>query len=212
MSDTEINTLRAREARQAVESLRFDVLGPPVPKGRPRFARGRVVTPKRTREYERLVHEVATLYCGNWRRDGMYRVTLDFIAHRPLRGDVDNYAKALLDGLQGAAFDNDSQVSEIVARKHATGLSDAYGPQMARVLVERIGDMPVKRETKRRSGMSHEGAVAFMREQARTAVPKAMHADDYIVAHEASRKEAERRMVREPLLASVPRKRGKAVR
>lgn len=37
----------------------------------------------------------------------------------PLTGDVDNYLKALCDGLQGdgGAFLNDRQVHEIIARK-----------------------------------------------------------------------------------------------
>lgn len=35
-------------------------------------------------------------------------------------GDVDNYAKAILDGLQGdsGAFDNDRSVWELVVQKH----------------------------------------------------------------------------------------------
>lgn len=135
------------------ESVSFVILGSPVPKGRPRFVRYaqgmRAVTPKRTREYEALVRQVAALHCGHWRRDGLYRVTLTFFGERELRGDLDNYCKAQLDGMQGAAFDNDRQVSEVVARKTVaspqTRESTRAGVPRTEVLVERIGDWPVRR-------------------------------------------------------------------
>lgn len=140
-----------------IESVSFVVLGPPVPKGRPRFVRGHAVTPKRTREYEKLVREVAALHCGRWRRDGLYRVTLTFFGQRELRGDLDNYVKALMDGMQGHAFDNDRQVVELVARKrvHERTIVGTQAEACAEVLVERVwwnaekGVTPMKRRRAR---------------------------------------------------------------
>src|SRR5687768_7912655 len=49
-------------------------------------------------------------------RAGEVKVTLDF--YRPRKaGDLDNRIKVVLDGLQGAAFENDSQIVEIHARR-----------------------------------------------------------------------------------------------
>jgi crossover junction endodeoxyribonuclease RusA len=50
-------------------------------------------------------------------QDGEIKVTLDF--YRPRKsGDLDNRIKVVLDGLQGTAFRDDSQVVEIHARRH----------------------------------------------------------------------------------------------
>lgn len=129
----------------ANESVSFTVEGQPVPKGRPRFFRGVAITPRRTRDYERLVRSVAALHCARWRRDGLYRVTAVFTGASPV-ADIDNLAKALLDGIQGHAFDDDKQVSELfLVRNHAKG-----EPRVD-VTIERIGDMPAKRTRRRRT-------------------------------------------------------------
>lgn len=129
---------------KTVESISFCVLGQPVPKGRPRFCNGVAVTPKRTRDYERLVRDVAALHCGNWRRDGLYRVTLKFVFEGVPRGDLDNYLKAQLDAMQGYAFDNDRQVFAVNAQWEMHALH-----AFTDVLVERIGDMPAKKTRKK---------------------------------------------------------------
>lgn len=47
---------------------------------------------------------------------GNVKVVMDF--YRPARrGDLDNRIKVLLDSLQGIAFENDSQITEIHARR-----------------------------------------------------------------------------------------------
>jgi crossover junction endodeoxyribonuclease RusA len=130
-----------REDAMTTSSQRvsFAVFGPCRPKERPRLGRGgRTYTPKRTLEYERAVRNVAAVHCGHWARDGLYRVTLDFVSPRQLRADVDNLAKSCLDGLQGTAFDNDKQVHELVARKVVQ-----RGIERTEVLIERIGDQVV---------------------------------------------------------------------
>ena len=127
---------------EAAESISFSVLGPPVPKGRPRFCRGVAVTPARTRKYESLVRKVAEWHCGHWRKDGLYRVTLVFTGASP-SADLDNLAKAALDGMEGVAFDNDRQVHWLCVMRN-TAKSD---PRMD-VTLERIGDKPEKRKKK----------------------------------------------------------------
>lgn len=88
------------------------VPGRPVPKGRPRLGT-RVFTPDRTREFEERV----AWYCRAARvrlRDRVVEVTIELHTRTPLRGDIDNYAKAVLDGLQkGEAIADDRQVASL---------------------------------------------------------------------------------------------------
>lgn len=105
----------------------FAVPDRPRPKERPRMTRrGHVFTPKTTLEYEQ---RIADAYSGpNW--DGPVCVEIDYwgdhqvitirnavVEKSPLRGDIDNYLKATLDGLQKCAFENDRQVMEVWASK-----------------------------------------------------------------------------------------------
>lgn len=87
------------------------VPGKPVPKGRPRMTRrGRVFTPARTLEYEALVADYAA---SQPQLEGPVEVHMDLhpdgvrvwaweVEHTSsgLRGDLDNYVKSVLDGLQ----------------------------------------------------------------------------------------------------------------
>lgn len=95
----------------------------PKAKGRPQFNRrtGSAYTPQATREYEKLI---GSLYTGPYFSEGLLEVKLRFnidgtsltIFRQPdhevskLTGDIDNYAKAILDGLNGVAFADDKQV------------------------------------------------------------------------------------------------------
>lgn len=94
---------------------------PAISKQRPFVARGRAFTPKRTVEFEDKVRE-------NWggpKFEGpvylIVNVGLDDFTvevgplnnhgrRRPRRGDMDNYVKAISDGLNGVAFEDDKQV------------------------------------------------------------------------------------------------------
>lgn len=88
-----------------------------VTKGRPQFERGRAHTPKRTREFEEQVAWAARTV-PPIPRDARLSVELSLFSKRKLTGDLDNYAKAILDGLQkGGLFENDGQIDVLqVAR------------------------------------------------------------------------------------------------
>jgi len=90
--------------------------GTPVPKGRPRLGKGRVYTPSRTRAWET---ELGLRWRSAFRNEGRFdegpvSVSLVFYVEGK-RGDLDNYVKAVLDGLNGIAWRDDSQVERIEA-------------------------------------------------------------------------------------------------
>ena len=99
----------------------------PIPKGRPRMTRyGRVYTPARTLESEDVIRTAYTgpkyegdvmLVC-TFSKDGI-SINLQNIAQKDskLRGDLDNYIKLLMDGLNGVAWADDKQVTLIVGSK-----------------------------------------------------------------------------------------------
>lgn len=101
----------------------------PKVKQRPRLGRrGRVFTPEQTLEFERAV---ASAYDGpmaehpvdltiNLYKD-RFKVTITEHEDYPpskLRGDIDNYAKAILDGLNGVAYTDDKLVKRLLITKH----------------------------------------------------------------------------------------------
>jgi crossover junction endodeoxyribonuclease RusA len=128
-------------------SARFTVQGPPRPKERPRLgANGHTFTPKRTLEYEAAVAQVGMLYMARgWPLDGLYRVTVRFVFGDERARDVDNCLKAVLDGLNGVAWDDDKQVME-------THASKCVEPGRARtdLFIEWIGHRPAKKKRKRK--------------------------------------------------------------
>ena len=102
----------------------------PVPKGRPRFYGNHAVTPEKTRIYEALIRDSWTY----GKIEGPIIVSMKFtfeipksyskkkrseLLYRPktTKPDLDNLVKAVLDGLQGEAFEDDSSVCGIVATK-----------------------------------------------------------------------------------------------
>lgn len=92
----------------------FVVFGQPIPKARPRMAQsGHVFTPKRTLDYERRVMLCARQ--AGLRRPcaGAVSVTLHLFVANRRRADIDNIAKSILDGLNGIAYADDSQVADL---------------------------------------------------------------------------------------------------
>jgi len=97
-----------------LEATIFTVPGRPVPKGRPRFTKhGGVYTPKRTKEYEELVGwSYRTVQKSRY--DGLVEVSIRLIYRSKKRlPDIDNVAKSILDGLNGAAWDDDKCVASL---------------------------------------------------------------------------------------------------
>lgn len=96
--------------------LEIWVPGRPVPKGRPRMTRnGHVYTPAKTHAYEAVVASAgADAMDGLPPLTGPVLLAALFYGTRAT-GDVDNYLKSLLDGLQGVVFQNDRQVRMLAA-------------------------------------------------------------------------------------------------
>ncbi len=110
------------------------VEGEPVGKSRPRFSRGRVYTPEKTKEYE---ERIAWTYKKeiNAHFDGAVEVEIIVYKAMPKswskklrekrwnkictnKPDIDNIVKSILDGLQkGGAFNDDKQVGILKAYK-----------------------------------------------------------------------------------------------
>jgi Holliday junction resolvase RusA-like endonuclease len=93
--------------------IRLEVPGRPVAWERVRTNRGRFFKPRRTRNYEEAV--AWTCRAQNADMGGApCIIAIEFRAKRKLTGDIDNYAKAVLDGLQiGGMIQNDKQVCEL---------------------------------------------------------------------------------------------------
>ena len=120
------------------DQVHIIVPGQPVGKGRPRFARGRTYTPARTKQYEQLIADqarAAVLDAGwdptplpvkltilaqfeipkSWTQKKKHQALLGEIT--PGRPDIDNIAKAVLDALNGIAYQDDAQVMQLNVKK-----------------------------------------------------------------------------------------------
>ena len=103
---------------EILESVSFTVLGPPRAKERARVTSRGTFTPRRTREYEQAVADQGAWHCGaHWSLDGAYRVLVTFVFADRRRRDIDNCLKAVLDALNGIAWDDDSQVATVRCSK-----------------------------------------------------------------------------------------------
>ena len=103
----------------------------PIPKGRPRFYGGHAVTPEKTRKYEKLIRESWTHGIVEGKSimvDIEFRLQipqsyskkkkaeLEWTPHNK-KPDLDNLVKAVLDALNGVAFEDDALISDINASK-----------------------------------------------------------------------------------------------
>lgn len=106
--------------------------GKPVPKGRPRFYRGRALTPKATHDYEkRIAVAWSERYGFDFIEDEKITVHVDVYSKTAGRADVDNYLKIALDGLQGAAFQNDNKVVSAKVTKSKVATPEEEGMRIA---------------------------------------------------------------------------------
>lgn len=134
------------------------VSGEPVAKGRPRMTTiggsARAYTPAKTRKAE---ERVAALWQGECVEQGVpIMVTVKAYHERPKahrlvsgqlskageasvfptkRPDLDNIVKLILDGLNGVAFHDDSQIVNLIAERRWTALGEEPGVQ---VVVQRV--------------------------------------------------------------------------
>lgn len=136
----------------------FVVPGRPQGKGRPRFSRsGHAYTPESTRRYEALIRETARAAAkkAGWKiADSGAHVCVDAIfpvprswpkakrraAERgditPGKPDIDNVVKAVLDGLNGVAYEDDKAVKAISASKKYSTSECPGGSSLGLVHVE----------------------------------------------------------------------------
>lgn len=106
-------------AHHAVEARHYHISieGIARAKGRPRFSHGHAYTPESTRTWEEFVAWTFQAKHGSPRLTGPVKVTAYF--HQRV-ADLDNLCKAILDGLEGVAYEDDRQVVELQARKEWT--------------------------------------------------------------------------------------------
>lgn len=119
--------------------MTFTVIGKPQGKARPRFSRksGTVYTPSKTEAYERQVRaEYLAAHGRRYDDDADIRVTIcsyfafpkswskkkrsewELRRWRPrVKPDADNIAKIVLDALNGTAYKDDAQVSDLRVKK-----------------------------------------------------------------------------------------------
>lgn len=104
------------------DQFTLTVPGRPIPKGRPRVARGRAYTDPKTREGEQAV-QYAWLAAGRPRIATPYRVQCVYTYERkqsriPGMADLDNLVKLVVDALVGCgAIPDDRQMLELHATK-----------------------------------------------------------------------------------------------
>ena len=82
-----------------------------------RTYRGRPILSKRGRQYKKDTK----LYiedCNIEPMTGNLSLTVEMYFKDKRKRDVDNHLKSLIDSLEGVLFENDTQIYEIIARKH----------------------------------------------------------------------------------------------
>jgi Holliday junction resolvase RusA-like endonuclease len=107
------------------KSISFSVPIKPTAKGRPRFSRGRVYTPKRTKDYELIINREAMKHFTTPMQGPLFceMICIHKTKNKKLIGtwketrpDADNIFK-MVDGLNGIAFNDDGQLAHIVCKK-----------------------------------------------------------------------------------------------
>ena len=145
-------------------TVTFVVPGMPQGKGRPRFMRnGHTYTPDKTRKYERLIREAYLLQSGHFYDRAVLALCIYACFPIPksytkkqreliragkmfplVKPDGDNIAKAVMDALNGIAYDDDKQIADIRCFKRY-----ACGDSRSECLIVSISDevINVERQT-----------------------------------------------------------------
>ena len=128
--------------------LEFKYVGKVIGQPRPRFTKqGAVYEPKHAREYKAAIAAAYNEQCGGYKFADdaqlfvsisierelprtMQRKTKEVVQPDISTPDVDNVAKAVLDALQGIAYDNDAQVVWLFVGKDARRTHDGAGDYM----------------------------------------------------------------------------------
>jgi crossover junction endodeoxyribonuclease RusA len=85
--------------------------GPPVPLERARHGQGRTYSASKSVAYQRaLAYAWLAARPAGWPLDRRYTVAITVTFQDARRRDIDNVAKTVLDGLNGHAWQDDSQV------------------------------------------------------------------------------------------------------
>lgn len=101
------------------------VPGRPVPKARPRPANNRrgFIIPARTMNYQRAVGWAAKRHFSA-PLTGQIKVSIILYFRGGRVGDIDNYQKSILDGLNGIAFEDDRQVQKVICELVITNMDE----------------------------------------------------------------------------------------
>ena len=121
-----------------MERISIVIPSEPVPLARARFSGSHVYQPRRNREYRAIVQQAARSVMGN-RPPMTGEVTATVKLYRRYRpttrifGDVDNHLKAIFDGLNGIAIEDDAQIVRCLVEK----FKDAKDPR-AEITLESV--------------------------------------------------------------------------
>ena len=109
---------RSQEVQREAWEVRFVVPGRPTPKARPRVVRAggraRAYTPEATKAFEEAVGWEAKRAGARRPVQWPVEVRVKFVV-RHRRADLDNLVKAVLDGMRGVVYEDDSQVVRLEA-------------------------------------------------------------------------------------------------
>lgn len=128
---------------QLEKPLNFIFRLPPVPKGRNRMGHTKtggvfMTRPTRTRQYEaRIAEATAEQYPLSEPITCELIVYINFYLATRKHGDIDNLAKAILDGMQGVAFKNDKQIKGLHMELYFCNEENNGSPRTEVILMRR---------------------------------------------------------------------------